>query len=164
MAIIGVRGQGKRPQRTEKVMLGVPFRGRVVMKAWPRKRTQAQVNAQLEQIARMAIINWLAKFISPCQKGALHHAAKHLHMLEKDLTFQTLSNRMFAPEDGKGKRYWPDLIASEVTDAMAAFGTADNQLLVRGKDTWSHTNAAGTHTAAVWQATKSTIIFNKTVA
>jgi hypothetical protein len=164
MAVIGVRGQGKRPQRTDGVMLGVPFRGQIVQKSWPPHKKYNKSQKELGRLARMRVIEWLGKFLSPCQHQSLHDAAKALHMLPRDLWYQTASNRMFAPVDRYGHIIWPKQVVADYESAISAFGTADNQLLTRGQYLWSHTPAARPYDACVWLEAKQTVLFSTTVA
>lgn len=163
MAVIGVRGTGKRPQRTDGLMLAVPFRGQLVSKSWPRPRITRSASGDLARIARMALIEWLAKFITPCQKKWINDAAHDLHMRPRDLAYQALANRLFVPEDKHGKQYWPIQIHNQIDSAVSAFGTADDQMLMRGPNLWTHTEAATPLAAAVWNEKKGIVQFSATV-
>lgn len=136
MAVIGVRSSAKRPQQTEGLMLGVPFRGQLVQKSWPRKRTHKDIWSHLDDLINMKISLWLEKFMSPCQHKSLHKAAHDLHMLKRDLAYQTINNRLFAFEGTDGHVYWPDRVYHDIQNSLSAIGDGDNQMLIRGGTIW----------------------------
>ena len=160
MAILGPMSAKKRPQQTTGLMLGVPFRGLRVAKAWPRKRkfpNPIEVTAHHE---RMIVINWLSKFMAPCQSESIMNMGKDLHMRPRDLASQILANRMFAPTDKNGTTVWPKQFRDDVNSAMGAIGTADGEIMFRDPvGYWRGTNWAGP-TNVLWCISGAIIQFS----
>lgn len=115
-------------------------RGRPRVRAWPRKRSAAEVAAQKDRTEWFAQAQQLTKYVTRGQMVAAFDATRGTPFYPRDILTMAMAGRVFVFHDPDGNEVWPLAIRTDVSQALDIIGKSPGALLWRDTNNWNIIN------------------------
>lgn len=132
----GVNKTGpRRPSFRGRVMYDVS-RGVLRARSWPKKRGKAKSQHTIEQNEWFRQAQWATKFWPPALVDQITQAVKGTPLLPRDIMTMQMGNRMFMISTADGRKIYPVIAMTEVSESLDVISQVPGSMLIRGPQFW----------------------------
>lgn len=125
----------RRPSFRGRVMYDVS-RGVLRARSWPKKRGKPKNQHTIEQNEWFRQAQWATKFWPPALVDQITQAVKGTPLLPRDIMTMQMGNRMFMISTADGRKIYPVIAMTEVSESLDVISQIPGSMLIRGPQFW----------------------------